>query len=71
MCALWVAKDSNLLKADSVDFDQTGRMPESSLGAQALSVGFVFSNSLFMHRKTFRRVLECVVHGLSRWKKPK
>ena len=29
LCALWLAKDSNLLKANDVDFDQTGRMPES------------------------------------------
>ena len=27
LCAEWVAKDSSLLHADSVDSDQTGRMP--------------------------------------------
>ena len=35
LCAQWVAKDSSFLHADSEDSDQTGRMPESSLGAHA------------------------------------
>ena len=36
LCAEWAAKDSSFLHADSEDSDQTGRMPESSLGAHAI-----------------------------------
>ena len=45
LCAWWVAKDSNLLQADSEDSDQTGRMPswsESLLGTQVILFLFFF-----------------------------